>query len=200
MVDVTVNGVSVFKTKLDPSMSFIEVPDFASKLVPETPTVVKINVNGSDAPVPYSFVVEFASPKPDNHPLCVVQMTAKLGNTRLSEGEGSEIAVGITNLDKKEGIPMVIARIGLPGGLEPRHAQLQELVRSNTITYYEVRSREVDIYLQQMVPGQTLNIKIDVVARVPGTYTGAASSVYLYYTPEQKYWISPLECNIKPSA
>ena len=105
-----------------------------------------------------------------------------MSNSEIQEGEGSEILVTMKNKDKNVGQPMVLAIIGLPGGLEPRHEQLQELVKGGVIDFYEVIGREVAVYLREMGPGQTVSFKIDVVAKIPGKYTGQASRIYLYYT------------------
>jgi hypothetical protein len=45
-------------------------------------------------------------------------------------------------------------QVGLPGGLEPRHEQLRELVKAGTIASYEVKGRELCFYLYSMAPGQ----------------------------------------------
>jgi hypothetical protein len=39
---------------------------------------------------------------------------------------------------------------------------------------------------------------IDVVATVPGTYTGPASRVFVYYTPQKQHWIDGLAATINP--
>lgn len=104
------------------------------------------------------------------------------------------------NLDKVNGQPMTIAIIGLPGGLEPRHTQLDELVKSGRIDFFEISGREVVIYLREMGKGQEVAFKIDVEAKIPGFYSGPASRIYLYYTNESKRWNDQLRVNINPRA
>eukprot|EP01092_Planopodium_desertum_P005367 TRINITY_DN2247_c0_g2_i3.p1 TRINITY_DN2247_c0_g2~~TRINITY_DN2247_c0_g2_i3.p1 ORF type:complete len:141 (-),score=31.19 TRINITY_DN2247_c0_g2_i3:40-462(-) len=94
---------------------------------------------------------------------------------------------------------MTVALIGLPGGLEPRHEQLKELVKTGTIDFYEVIGREVVCYLREMGPAQTVSFKIDVEAKIPGIYAGPASRIYLYYTDESKFWTDPLKISILPA-
>lgn len=89
--------------------------------------------------------------------------------------------------------------MGLPGGLEPRHEQLRELVSSGTVDFYEVLGRDVAIYLREMGPGMEVNFKIDVMAKIPGSYKGAASRIYLYYTNESKFWTDSMTVQIKPA-
>ena len=97
-----------------------------------------------------------------------------------------------------ETIPTPIAVIGIPGGLEVRHDQLKELVKSGAIAAYEVRGREVIVYWRQMTAGQKQEFPISLVAAIPGTYTGPASRAYLYYTDEHKRWVDPLRVKITP--
>lgn len=39
---------------------------------------------------------------------------------------------------------------------------------------------------------------VDVVATVPGSYTGPASRVFVYYTPDKQHWIDGLTGEIVP--
>jgi hypothetical protein len=56
----------------------------------------------------------------------------------------------------------------------------------------------VILYLRDMKPGEVKKIAIDLVASVPGTYTGPASSAYLYYNDTEKSWAAPLAIGIAP--
>ena len=47
-------------------------------------------------------------------------------------------------------------------------------------------------------PNETKKIKLDLKAEIPGSYKGKAGTVYLYYTPEYKYWAEGTEVDIKP--
>ena len=97
-----------------------------------------------------------------------------------------------------ETLPTSIAIVGIPGGLEVRHDQLKELVKSGAIAAYEVRGREVILYWREMTPGQKREFPISLVAAIPGRYSGPASRTYLYYTDEHKQWVDPLHVEIAP--
>ena len=56
------------------------------------------------------------------------------------------------------------------------------------IAFFETRAREVILYFRDMKPGEVKKVAIDLVATVPGTYTGPASSAYLYYNDTDKSW------------
>ncbi len=122
----------------------------------------------------------------------------KLSSETFDEGSGGEVEVNLKNLSGGEKQGMVVAIFGLPGGLEPRHDQLKELVKAEKIDAYEIRGREVICYWRGMTEKEEKTFKIDVIARIPGSYTGPASRAYLYYTDEFKKWIGGLHCKIKP--
>ena len=91
-----------------------------------------------------------------------------------------------------------MAIIGLPGGLEPRHDQLKELVKKGTIDAYEVIGREVVLYWRGLAAEAKVDVPLSLIAAVPGTYTGPASRAYLYYTDEHKQWVDRVKVTVKP--
>jgi alpha-2-macroglobulin-like protein len=145
---------------------------------------------------PYSLNVDYHSTKPENSYNSSIDISTKLSHTHLKEGEGSEIFVELTNLkDEKQGMAMGI--IGIPGGLEVRHDQLKELVKSQTIDFYEIVGRNVAIYKKSLLSKVVLKFHLDVIARIPGKYVGPASRSYLYYCDEDKKWVDGLTCEIE---
>ena len=94
----------------------------------------------------------------------------------------------------------LLAIVGIPGGLEPRHDQLKELVKSGAVDAYEVLGREVVLYWRELKAGQKVALPLSLVAAVPGTYTAPASRAYLYYTDEFKHWLTGLKVTITPRA
>ena len=106
----------------------------------------------------------------------------------------------VTNRDTAAPIPTPVAIVGIPGGLEVRHDQLKELVKSNKIAAYEVIGREVVLYWRSLAPAEKVEVPLSLVAAVPGTYTGPASRAYLYYTDEFKHWAPGMTVDIRESA
>ena len=51
-------------------------------------------------------------------------------------------------------------------------------------------------YWRSLAPKRKVELKLDLVAEIPGRYTGPASRAYLYYTAEQKQWADPLSVEI----
>ena len=130
--------------------------------------------------------------------MLMLHLETKILKDNLKEGEATQINVSIKNENEKTGQPMTIAIVGIPGGMEVRTEKLDELVKQKIIDFYEVRGRDLCIYLVAMDKKQTIDFNVDVFAKIPGTYYGPASRVYLYYTDEEKKWCQPIKVKIEP--
>ena len=122
--------------------------------------------------------------------------------TALERGQlplGESVRLNVTVRNKSEdGLPMTLVRVGLPGGLSFQTWQLKELRDKALIAFYETGPREVNLYLRQLTPKQELRLPLDLLATVPGRYTGPASRAYLYYTSEHKSWADGVTVTITP--
>ena len=191
---LAVDGKEIGRMPFTPdSTGTLELPSFASALTPGTHKIDLTMQDGSE--MPYAIDVRYSSPKPANSDACAVRLTTSLSAKEIREGETVDVNVTVTNT-KKEGLPMAVAIVGLPGGLEPRHDQLKELVKSGSIDFYEVRGREVVLYWRCMKPEQASKLVLSCIAAVPGTYRGPASRAYLYYTDDEKQWNEGLQATV----
>ena len=84
---------------------------------------------------------------------------------------------------------MTMAVIGIPAGLSVQPWQLKELQEKQVFDFYELEGGKLILYYREMAPKAIQTVKLDLKAEIPGTYTGAASSAYLYYTDEYKHWV-----------
>ncbi|MCA9115893.1 MAG: hypothetical protein KDA79_12475, partial [Planctomycetaceae bacterium] len=173
----------------------IELPGLAELLTAGKHSVEVQMTDGSR--MPHTVAVEFHAERPVSSADCALELSVKLADGQVTEGEVTEAQVSIRN-KSEETVPNPIAIIGLPGGLEPRHDQLRELVKAGRIAAWEVTGRDVVLYWRAMEAGETVNLPVSAVAAVPGKYTGPASRAYLYYTDEHKQWAEPLGIHIAP--
>ncbi len=141
-------------------------------------------------PLPYTFSISYSTDIPQSSQKCDVSLKTSLSAKKLKTGETVRLKTVISNLKPDKGLPMTIAIIGIPGGLSPQPWQLKELQEKNVFDYYEIAGNNVVFYYRQMKPGENKEINLDLKAEIPGTFTGAASSAYLYYTNEFKSWVS----------
>ncbi len=164
----------------------IKLPDLSELLTPGDHKI-EMRMEGG-APMPYSVAVNYNAIKPASSDQCKLDLKVSLAQTKITEGSATEANVTVINKEKAV-VPTPVAIIGLPGGLEPRHDQLKELVKKGKIDAYEVRGREVVLYWRTLPSEAKVEIPLSLIAAVPGTYTGPASRAYLYYTDENKQWV-----------
>ncbi len=152
--------------------------------------------SSSGAALPYSLAFEYRSISPATASASV-SLTTTLAKPALKMGETVRLEATITN-KLPIGQPMTLVRLGLPGGLSFQNPQLKALREKGEIAFFETRAREVVLYFRDMKPSEVKKIGIDLVATVPGSYTGPASAAYLYYTDTEKSWAAPLAVKIVP--
>jgi hypothetical protein len=173
----------------------IRLPDIGEVLEPGKHTI-ELRMEGGSR-MPYAIAVNYHTLKPESSDECKLKLEIALSARSVGEGEIAEANVSVANLDEKP-VPTPVAIIGIPGGLEPRHDQLKELVKADRIAAYEVIGRDVVLYWRELKGGEKIKLPVSLVAAVPGTYTGPASRAYLYYTDEYKHWAGGLKVEIKP--
>lgn len=171
----------------------ITVDGLAEKLQPGENKLV-VSLSGENE-MPYAFDISYRTEKPNSDDACPVRLTTSLSSDEVKAGHTVGLTATVENTTDK-GQPMTIAILGLPAGLEARTEQLDELKKKGTIDYFETRAREVICYWRDLAPKKQVEIKLDLVAEIPGAYTGPASRAYLYYTAEQKQWSEPLRIEV----
>ncbi|MCO6458097.1 MAG: hypothetical protein J5I93_22565 [Pirellulaceae bacterium] len=162
----------------------------------ENPLVLELTGEGQ---MPYLIDIQYRSPRPISHPDCKLQLQTRLATDKIRAGDTVKLHVQLAN-DSGADQPMTVAIVGLPAGLEPRVERLDELREAGSFDFYEIRGRELVFYwrgLSDKSHGErAIKFEIDLLAEIPGTYTGPASRAYLYYTGEQKTWVEPLRVEI----
>jgi alpha-2-macroglobulin-like protein len=98
---------------------------------------------------------------------------------------------------------MAVAIVGLPAGLTVPEdlKQLKEHCKiadgkKPLLGAFEIKGRELVLYWRALAKGQAVEVPIDLIARVPGTYRGPASRAYLYYNADHRHWVEPLTATI----
>jgi hypothetical protein len=167
--------------------------DLAGALAPGKNTI-ELRLD-STATLPYTIAIEYRSPRPQSSARAKVAVTTELAKTQAKMGEGVRLRAHVENRTA-DGIPMTLARVGIPGGMVFQTWQLKELREKGLIDFYETRPREVILYWRAMAPSAKKDIDLDLLAAVPGTYEAPASSAYLYYTAEDKSWTAPVKIDI----
>jgi hypothetical protein len=167
--------------------------DLASALRPG-PNTIELRLAGG-ATLPYSIAIAYRSARPQSSPAAKVSVTTQLVKTQVRMGEGVKLRAHVENTSSG-GVPMTLARVGIPGGLTFQTWQLKELRDKGAIDFYETRPREVILYWRALPPSARKDVDLDLLAAVPGHYEAPATSAYLYYTAEDKAWTAPVQVTV----
>jgi hypothetical protein len=136
---------------------------------------------------------------PDGDPIdpasCPVQLSARLEKSEVAWGGTVALQAELANTSDKEQ-STTAAVLGLPAGLEVSLDQLELLAATGIVDYYQTRPRQVICYWRSLEPNEQVELKLELIAAIPGRYTGPASSAYLADSPGQRQWNEPLAVEI----
>jgi alpha-2-macroglobulin-like protein len=191
VVNGTVVGVRAFDKGQKDALVW---DDFASSLQPGH-NRIEVRLDGPQE-LPYSISVAYRSARPQSSDKAKVAVTTSLQKGVVKAGEGVKLHAHVEN-KTAEGVPMTLARVGIPGGLVFQTWQLKELRDKGLVDFYETRPREVILYWRALPPSAKKDVDLDLLAQVPGSYEAPATSAYLYYTAEDKAWAAPLKVTIE---
>ncbi|HEY0189668.1 MAG TPA: hypothetical protein VGC42_01005, partial [Kofleriaceae bacterium] len=168
--------------------------DLAGKLQPGHNTL-ELRLDG-DAQLPYTIAIDYRSAQPQSSRAAKITVATTIDRPVMKLGEAVKLRAHLENATAG-GVPMTLARIGIPGGLVAQTWQLKELRDKGLVDFYETRPREVILYWRQFAPSAKKDIALDLLASVPGVYTAPASSAYLYYTAEDKAWAPAVKVTVQ---
>lgn len=166
----------------------ILMTSFARHLTRSGDQKVKIIFNDTPEALPYSVNVYWHSKTPASNEDCKVRINTVLSQNTVKVNETVRLTASVTNRSAT-GLPMTMAVIGIPAGLSAQPWQLKEMQEKEVFDFYEINDGYLYVYYRQMQAKETRRIQLDLKAEIPGTYTAAASSAYLYYTNEYKDWV-----------
>jgi hypothetical protein len=191
---VVVDGKQAGTISFDKGRRDAIVFDDLGKYLSAGKHTIEIKLDGP-ASLPYTVNIEYRSAMPATSQRARIAVTTELLKTTAKMGEGVTLRAHVEN-KTQDGVPMTLARIGLPGGTVFQTWQLKELRDKGLVDFYETRPREVILYWRALPPGAKKDVDINLLAAVPGTYEAPASSAYLYYTAEDKTWVKPVAITI----
>ena len=195
-INITINGGAPHAIKVDASMKeAVTLAGLAAELHPGHNSL-EIAASSPDLKLPYGMKLVYRTLRPASSGKSPVTLAVS-APAKAKMGEGVKVHAVVANSSAK-GIPMVIARVGIPGGLTFQTWQLDELKSKGLVDFYETREREVIVYFRSMGPKAQKTFDLDLLAQVPGTFQGPASQAYLYYTDEFRTFADPLSFTVTP--
>src|SRR5690606_12404525 len=108
------------------------------------PNELVIELTG-DNEFPWSFDLAYHSDRPADHEDGAVAVETRLGSSVVAEGETVPLHVRVTNRTDG-GLPMTLAIVGLPAGLEADPKILDDLKAARRFDLWEQDGRDVILY------------------------------------------------------
>lgn len=142
-------------------------------------------------PLPFTVGIDYFTSLPPSDPNCKVSLTTKLSAAKVAVGKPVQMEIQLKN-NTKDGLPMTMACVSVPGGCVVSPVQFRELMDAKKVDFYEVKGNKVFLYYRQMIPSEIKNIVLTLTPVIKGKYESSASSAYLYYTAEHKIWSAGL--------
>lgn len=171
----------------------LQIAPFAEALRPGANEVV-IELSGGNE-FPWAFDLGYHAEQPADHPDAAVTITTALDRDVVDEGTTVPLRIEVTNRTD-DGLPMTLAIVGLPAGLEADPKILDDLKEAGRFDLWEIDGRDVVLYWRGLAPRASKEVTLDLVASIPGTTTGPASRAYLYYTSDQVRWAPALTVQV----
>ncbi|MGC9455728.1 MAG: hypothetical protein ACP5HU_12845, partial [Phycisphaerae bacterium] len=133
----------------------------------------------------YQIVINYRTLRPPARPKAdgSLTITADYDRTRLEVGGTVRVHVEIAN-NGGTAVVMPLADVGTPPGFAVRPAGLDKAVADGRIERYSITARGVILYLDNLQPGQRVEIDYEMVARMPLRAVSAPTRVYAYYDPQ----------------
>jgi hypothetical protein len=167
----------------------LSLPD-AEKYLRPGANAVRVALTGGNA-FPGTLTWSYRTRTPPAPTGCPLRLDARLARPKAAEGDLVRLDVTVENASDKEQGP-VVAVVGLPAGLSVSEGDTKGLAP------FEVRGRELVLTWRGLTPRQKVTLPVDLVCRVPGSYTGPASRAYLPAAAGPTFWAEPLRMTITP--
>jgi len=146
--------------------------------------------------MPFTLSAEWRATTQPTDARAALTLETVLDKEAVAQGETVRLTTEVGNRHGAE-VPSPIARIGLPAGLDAQVWQLEELVEKGQIAFFELRPREVTLYWDGLAATETHSVDLDLVASLPGTFAGPASSAWPYYDDTYRTWADELEIDVR---
>ncbi|MEZ4239178.1 MAG: alpha-2-macroglobulin family protein [Myxococcota bacterium] len=153
-------------------------------------------LHDSEGTLPFALGAQWRTERPAGAQSEVVGLTTTLDRDEADLGDTVRLTATVTNRTDA-GQPMTVARIGLPAGTQAQPWQLEVIRRTGAADFVETGTSEVVLYWRALAPGAVQEVALDLIADVPGRFTGQSSSAWLYYDDAARAWADPVAVRVR---
>ncbi|WP_109700134.1 alpha-2-macroglobulin family protein [Chitinophaga deserti] len=175
----------------------MELPETKASLA-DGRHIFRIQYPGTAEGKTYLLEADWRSLTPESEGSSPIQFNTLLEQDTVSTGSTVRMKITLRNTAAKSQ-PMVIAKVGIPGGLELQPWQLKEWTERNQVAYYEIFDGYLVLYWREFTAGEQKVLYLDLKANFAGKYNAQAGCAGLYYTPEQRNWQAGTVITVLPA-
>jgi hypothetical protein len=195
-IKVLINGATVWETSyLKDQKGSLKIDSLHQYFVAGQ-NIVSIKFEAATQGLPYNFDVAWTAQTPQSSAQCPLVLTSSFDKIAAEMGETVRLEIAVQNT-KTEALPSTMALIGIPAGLSVQAWQLKDLQEKQAFAFYELKDNYLILYYRELDGQETKRLSLDLKTEVPGHYTAAANTTYLYYGEEDKYWSEGSTVRIK---
>ncbi len=126
-----------------------------------------------------------------------LSLATRLESPRIERGRTLGLNLDVSN-PAETPLLLPVVEIGLPAGLEPHLAQLQQLKKQGTIDQFTTAGRRLTLAWRSFEGRKRLTLRVELDAVAAGRFQGPPSRAYLYQQPEARSFAAPLSIEIAP--
>jgi len=190
-VRVLVNGQLAGEFAITPQDADVMRQVDAKKWVRPGSNDVRIEFSGKGSALYQISAVYYKPWAPPALRLEPLNVSVKYDRTELARNDivSANVSVGFSGQGAAN---MVIVDLGIPPGFQVLSEDLQALVDKKAIQKYTVTGRQVIVYLERVESGKALEFSYRMRAKYPVRAKTPASVAYLYYNPEVRSVVQPV--------
>lgn len=190
------DGKKLFSQEFVAGQKEITLPDLTPYLSAGKQNI-ELRYEGCKQALPFELELAYNTSLPQNSAASVLRLKTQLLQKEIRMGEQASLAVQM-KAEGQQNQPVVMAMIGIPAGLSPQLKQLKALQEQGHFEHFELFEDFVVLHLDQLQAQEERSFQLALKADIPGSYESSASSVFRYYTQEERQWAAPLAINILP--
>lgn len=156
---------------------------------------VTINMENADM-YTYMFSINWRTTFPETQK-SVVKLEKKESKDSSRQGDFIQTTYSLQNTSNT-GLGQTVCIISVPAGLTLIPEQLKILQEKKVFDYYEIKGDKLILYYAEMGPNETRIIPLAFQALIPGKYYSSPAFCYLYYNPEQAFYLESKAVIINP--
>lgn len=190
------DGKQLFSQAFVAGQKEIALPDL-SPYLSEGKQSIELRYEGCKQALPFELELAYNTSLPQNSAASVLRLQTQLLQKEIQMGQQASLEVKL-KAEGEQNQPIVMAMIGIPAGLSPQLRQLKALQEQGHFEHFELFEDFVVLHLDQLQAQEERRFQLALKADIPGNYESSASSIFRYYTQEERQWAAPLAINILP--